>query len=421
MRGGTRLPTVIELREEEPRAFPPTPANERLLRALELAAGARVSWSGPGGGDHVVRPTGRVGWFPAGGGTAVRIAPKVPVRQILAMLEVTFDLPSLRFDRVEAMAAEVEGVFERLALLLAEGVNRRVRRGLAKGYVGCLDAVAAVRGTIDLRDSLPVLAAGGARLVCAFDEHSHDIEDNRLLLWALHRSLTGPMRPAIKEEVARAYRALHHSVPLVPYGAEAFAGRSYDRLNADYGPLHRIGRFIVESSGPDLGEGSSRFLAFSLDFPALFEAFAARALAQVLHRRWRVHVHLKSSIGRPVAFQADVDIVVSDRLTGRPLMAIDTKHKTSLNSDDVYQVAFYAHQIGAKRAVLLYSQEPAPKLSAVNGGVEVEARGLDLGGDALASIDRLARWIETELNLPSPPARMRSTMNTPAPSGQPPA
>jgi 5-methylcytosine-specific restriction enzyme subunit McrC len=389
--------TVIELREEEPRAFAPTPGNERLLRTLQQAVGAHVSWSGPGGGEHVVRPRGRIGWVPVGDRTAVRIAPKVPVVQIFRMLEVAFDLPSLRFDDGSATTPEVEGVYERLALLLAEKVNGRVRRGLAKGYVAFLDELGAVRGTIDLPRTLPALARGGARLVCDFEEHSCDVEDNRLLLWALHRALAGPLRPAVKERVSRAHRALLNSVQLKAYPANAFDGRSYDRLNADYEPMHRICRLIVESSGPDLGEGEARFVPFRLDFPALFETFVARALGRELNPRWCVRPHVKRPVGRPAAFDADIDIVVLERGTRKPVLVIDTKHKAELASADVYQVSFYAHQIGAGRALLLYSREPAPRLRACNGGVEVEARGLDLERDPLQSVVSLARALEGEL------------------------
>jgi hypothetical protein len=73
--GASRPFTVIELREQEPRAFAPTPDNERLLRVLQQSAGVDVSWSGPGGGEHVARPRGKVGWIPVDDRTAVRIVP----------------------------------------------------------------------------------------------------------------------------------------------------------------------------------------------------------------------------------------------------------------------------------------------------------------------------------------------------------
>jgi hypothetical protein len=124
----------------------------------------------------------------------------------------------------------------------------------------------------------------------------------------------------------------------------------------------------------------------------------AQALAQVLDRRWLVHRHFRSPVGGQFAvFDAYIDILVAERGTRMPLLVIDTKHKTQLVSADVYQVAFYAHQIGASRAMLLYSQEPAPSLSAINGDVKVEAKGLDLAGDPVSSVAALARWIEQKI------------------------
>lgn len=368
-----------------------------MLRALQQRARAEVSWAAPGGGEHLVRPRGRVGWFPTSEGVAVRIVPKVPVAQILAMLEVAFDLPSLRFGTGLVEAPEVEGILERLALLLAEGITERVRRGLIKGYVAETEAVEVIRGRLDLTASLPAIAHGRGRVVCEFDEHSHDMDDNRLLLWALHHALTAPLRPAVKEKVARAHRALAGSVSLAPSNGAAYSGRSYHRLNADYEPLHRIGRLVVECSAPELGAGPSRFLPFSLDFPSLFEVFVARSLASGLDRRWRVRPHVRRSVGAPAAFEVDVDIVIAERRTGQPVLVVDTKHKTGLDSRDVYQAAFYAHEVGARRAVLLYSHEAPPPLRLFNGGVEVCTRGLDLSRDPVGSVARFARELAAEL------------------------
>jgi hypothetical protein len=110
-----------------------------------------------------------------------------------------------------------------------------------------------------------------------------------------------------------------------------------------------------------------------------------------------VRPHLRHPVGRPAAFEADIDIVVLDHGTGRPALVIDTMHKTELASADVYQVSFYAHQIGAERAMLLYSRAPPPRLRARNGAVDVEAMGLDLEHDPMRSIANLARALECEL------------------------
>ena len=75
------------------------------------------------------------------------------------------------------------------------------------------------------------------------------------------------------------------------------------------------------------------------------------------------------------------------------------KHKTELfaGAGDRFQVRAMRTRSGRERALLLYSRVPAPRLRACNGGVEVEARGLDLQHNPMQSIASLARILEGEL------------------------
>jgi len=67
------------------------------------------------------------------------------------------------------------------AQILIEGIRLLRMRGLETSYVTFEEATPSPRGRILLTQSLPLLAAGGGRLFCGFDEMSSDILTNRIL------------------------------------------------------------------------------------------------------------------------------------------------------------------------------------------------------------------------------------------------
>jgi hypothetical protein len=79
-----------------------------------------------------VRSTGLVG-LPAARRrrrAALRVAPKLPIASILALLERAYDLESLRWHSGLDAATTIEGLFEVLVSLLCHRIGTRLRQGL---------------------------------------------------------------------------------------------------------------------------------------------------------------------------------------------------------------------------------------------------------------------------------------------------
>ena len=53
--------------------------------------------------------------------------------------------------------------------------------------------------------------------------------------------------------VRRAYRTLQGAVQTYPVGPGSCDGRTYNRLNADYEPMHALCKFFLNNSGPTGG------------------------------------------------------------------------------------------------------------------------------------------------------------------------
>jgi 5-methylcytosine-specific restriction enzyme subunit McrC len=377
------LPTVLQFEEEREHHVPRTEEWERRLLALRAQGGFEISWAGPGADYHTVRPTGIVGLFPVARDTLVRVSPKVPVRNLFRMLEVAYRLASFRFGEGIVDAETVEGIYERLASLLADLVLDRARRGLTRGYVTHTDRLSTVRGRLDLLPTVIGISQGRARFECVFEEHTVDIEDNRLLLWALRVCVAGPLRPEIRTKVTRAYRALAHSIDLVELSPEHCIGRNYHRLNDDYRPMHALCRMLLEHSGPSHDLGQNRSVPFKLNMPRLFELFVAEYLRTRLSKEWRARVKVPLDLSQSLISPMEIDVVIERTDDHCAVLALDTKHKGSITTDDLQQVAFYAHQIGAMDALLVYPTDPPPPIDFVNGSVRVRSMGLNLARDPL--------------------------------------
>ena len=131
-----------------------------------------------------------------------------------------------------------------------------------------------VRGRLEARELS--LRPWTVELPCTYEDHTADIEDNRILSWTLFvivrsGSLTGRELPNVR----RAYRTLHRAVQTYPVGPESCTGRTYNRLNAAYEPMHTLCRFFLENSGLTHERGDRSMLLFLVNMPRLYELFVS--------------------------------------------------------------------------------------------------------------------------------------------------
>src|SRR5438128_468573 len=143
------------------------------------------------GTRYVLRSKGWIGHIPVGPDTLVRVRPKLPVARVFELLEVAYNLKSFELFKGETAVDTIDGLFERVASILARRVLDRARRGLHQQYVGERDDLPFLRGRIDVQQSVRRGPVAAIRMPCEFEELTADLDDNRLLLWALHRTARG--------------------------------------------------------------------------------------------------------------------------------------------------------------------------------------------------------------------------------------
>lgn len=256
--------------------------------------------------------------------------PKVPIGNLFRMLEVAYNLRSFHFFDGEIQLDSLEDLYERIVSILARRVLDRTRKGLYRGYLEESDELTFMRGRLDaVRTSLNTVR-GVPRISCHFEEHTADLQDNRILLWTLHQIRRQALhREKVKSEVDRARRALTGTVTLEQCAPSDCVRRFYHRLNDDYAPMHGLCRFVLEQTGPSTGQGDRSFIPFELNMPQLFESFVAEWLRANsppgVVVRCQHHAQLDSNFEMKIR----IDIVICDERSQHPIVVLDTKYKTS--------------------------------------------------------------------------------------------
>jgi len=395
----------LELREYEPKRIPAADLAEEAAESLwrDYGSVVSVSWPTPQTNrEWVLTSQGFVGHIPLSADLHLSLQPKAPIANVFQMLEYAYGLG--RFWNDLAQCQSMHEFYERLALILARRVLDRERKGLHRTYLAHQEQTPFVRGRLDARRLST--AAWDPRLLCRYQEHTADIEDNQLLLWTLFTiARSGLCTEHARPTVRRAYRHLAQVADLAPFSPQQCLGRLYHRLNQDYQSLHALCHFFLAGSGPTHRAGDHGMLPFLVDMNALFEKFVAEWLRHRLPPRFSLSAQYPLTFEGSAWLTARPDLVLLDSSQDSPLMVLDTKYKLhdQPSSDDVAQAVFYAQALGCREAVLVYPRTLPAEVSVWVDDIRVRSASFPLEGD----LDAAGRALLAALGLrarPSAPA-----------------
>lgn len=376
---------IIDLDEETDQALPQGAFSDSAAMFLNNSGHFDVTFpSLLTGHKFVVRSKGWVGHIPVGPDILIRVKPKVPVATIFGMLEVAYKLRSFQFLDGDTKIDTVADLFERVASILAQRILDRSRKGLYQAYLSEEEPLAFVRGRIDPRESMRLSLRGAVELHCEFQQLTHDLEDNQILLWTLYQvSRHGIKRSEVRQSVQKAFRILSGVVGLHRKEFQACLNRLYHRLNDDYRPLHALCRLLLEHLGPDIEHGEHNFLPFKLNMPRLFETFVAEWLRQNSPSEWIVTAQHEAKLKGTAELTFRIDLLLKEKSTGRAIAVLDTKYKLSETPKeaDVQQAIAYAVEMGVKHAFLVYPNALSQPVKAHVGDIEVRSISFDISSD----------------------------------------
>lgn len=304
----------------------------------------------------VLIPQGWAGHIPVSSQKTIVVEPKVPVQNLFAMLQQVYNLPSFRFLDGVTQTNSVAGFIDLLAYELASRVLDRLRKGIYQEYLEKREPIGTVRGRIDTKWLTTHPAT--PQIQCEFTEQTADLPFNQSLAFTLRQiALTGLCAETTLNLVNRAWRQL--PVTLQPFIANDLVGWEYGRLNADYRPMHALCRLFLDGLIPTHKPETfgSAMLPFLVNMPVLYEKYVASWLQSNLPSGYTLREQERIRLDSSQARHVDIDLVLFDS-SGQPTIVLDTKYKSGdPSNDDIYQVTFYAREIGCRLAGLVY---PAP-------------------------------------------------------------
>lgn len=146
-----------------------------------------------------------------------------------------------------------------LGRVLLQGTRRLLRRGLDRNYEECSDEIATVRGRIELGASLRLQARSIRRLVCEFDELSHDLLHNRIIKASLQRlARANSIDRSLAQELVRTAQRVP-DVSDIWLERSAFARVQLHRNNGYYDLILKVAELAFDCLLPDPKGGGFAF------------------------------------------------------------------------------------------------------------------------------------------------------------------
>jgi 5-methylcytosine-specific restriction enzyme subunit McrC len=199
----------------------------------------------------------------------------IPVGNIYYLLIYAWNMLS-EADVVDVDPSGEVRLINLFARILNRGTDQAIRRGLDRGYVPLTESIPGIRGKLNISASVKSGVMGMSRMVCEFDEFTHNIIHNRIVKSTLGRLLCAKdLDNGLREEVVATLRRLV-DIDDIALTSHVFRSVQLNRNNRFYFFLMRICRLIHDKLMIDPLSGESKFRKFTedpIEMRHLFERF----------------------------------------------------------------------------------------------------------------------------------------------------
>ena len=299
---------------------------------------------------------------------------------------------------------EFANTAELCSAILARGISSQLKRGLGREYVDKTETLSALRGKIEVTESIKTRSVLRRQLVCSYDEFSVDTRMNRILKATCRLLLRSDIDKVRKKELKRLL-VFFADVGDIDLATIDWHMR-FDRNNQTYRMLMNVCWLVCKGLLQTQSDGSTRLMDF-LDeqrMSHLYEKF-------ILEYYRREHPEL--DVGAPYIswaiddeFDDMLPVMKSDIVLSRggTALIIDAKYyghatqlhhdRRSVHSNNLYQIFTYVKNKEAELArsgvphevsgMLLYArtdEEVQPDCLYQMSGNRISVRTLDLNQD----------------------------------------
>jgi 5-methylcytosine-specific restriction enzyme subunit McrC len=266
---------------------------------------------------------------------------RVPIQNIYNLLVYAWDVLD-EAEVVDAKAAGHTNLTDLFAVVLKNGVDRIIRRGIDRDYVSAREDLAGVRGRIQVTESIKRLSMRQARVYCEFDELSYDVVHNQIVKATL-RALARSERilDTTRNGVIWTYRRLPE-IRDIRINDRTFRSVQLHRNNRHYRFLLELCRFISRNLMVDERAGESAFRDFARGnkMPTLFEKFLRNFYRQHAPKGWNTKGKRRFKWQKTSASAADLEVL--------PGMELDVSLEGTSRCL-VFDAKFYANALRADR------------------------------------------------------------------------
>lgn len=252
----------------------------------------------------------------------------IPIQNIYYMLSYAFQV--LNEQGYKSVATEhFENVADLCAAILIKGLSKQLKRGLMKDYIPKREPLTALRGKMEISETLKTNSIIKRQVVCSYDEFSENAYMNRIIKTTILRLMVADVDKSRKKEMKKLLVFLGNVEPLPIYSINW--NLRYDRNNQTYRMLVSVCYLVLKGLLQTQSDGTTKLMDF------LDEQRMHRLYEKFILEYFRKE-HPELTVGAPqIPWQLDDDF--SDML---PVMKSDIV----LEKDDtilIIDAKYYAH------------------------------------------------------------------------------
>ena len=325
----------------------------------------------------------------------------IPIKNIYYMLSYAFQ--TLNEQGYKNLAAEdFDNAGDLCAAILIRGISYQLKRGLGREYISETDTISAIRGKIEITESIKNQSMIRSQMVCTYDEFSVNLPLNQIIKSTMMLLLKADISKARKKEL-RKLMVYFDDVSVVDVRSINWS-INYNRNNQTYRLLITICYLVVKGLLQSKSDGSVKMMDF-LDAQRmcrLYEKFILeyykKHYPQIRTAASQIDWALDDGIGTMLpTMQSDIMLSYQKGDIDKTLI-IDAKYYThttqvqydvhTLHSNNLYQIFTYvknkATKGGEVSGMLLYAktdEEIYPNNEYKMSGNQITVRTLDLNCD----------------------------------------
>ena len=183
----------------------------------------------------------------------------ISIKNIYYMLSYAFQI--LNENGYKKLATEnFENVGDLCAAILIRGITYQLKCGLGREYISETDTISAIRGKIEITDSIKTQSMIRNQLVCTYDEFSVDSTLNQIIKSTVMLLLKADITKARKKEL-RKLMVYFNEVSVVDVRTINWS-INYNRNNQTYRMMVSICYLVVKGLLQTKSEGSVKMMDF---------------------------------------------------------------------------------------------------------------------------------------------------------------